>query len=128
MSLLTVIDRFNTPGGSAGQYVVTRPAAGTYVKGDYVPGSVATFNITASVQPLDARHVAVLPEGVSVEDTRRLWTATLLQPGRADAEADIVALPSEQGVELFWVFAIEGPWTMNGRTHYVATIARRSKR
>jgi hypothetical protein len=128
MALLGVIHRFATPGSAAGRYTVQRPAAGTYVVGAYIPAAPTTFPIEASVQPMAGRTSVVLPEGVSIEDTREVWTATRLQPGTQSSDADIVLLPSEQGDEPFWVFAVEGPWQMSGETHYRAQVARRRKR
>lgn len=131
MSLLDVIVRFRTPGLATadGLYQVTRTLAGDHATGQYVPGSTSTFNVTASVQPFSGRETVVLPEGVRTEDVRVLWTATELRVHDDDTDPDVVQIPGRLAAptESFYVFKVDGPWTMSGRTHYRAYVARKKK-
>lgn len=130
MSLLGVIDRFRTSGTVAGSYQVTRSTGpGDYPDGDYVPAATSTVLITASVQPADGRSTVVIPEGVRTEDVRQLWTATELRVFDSRGDGDIIMIPGglTAPVEPFYVFRIDGPWTMSGRSHYHVWCARRKK-
>lgn len=41
-----------------------RKAAGTYVNGRWVPGSVTTSSIRATVEPMKPQELQILPEGL----------------------------------------------------------------
>lgn len=132
MSLFSNISRFRTPGtGPGGTYIVTRTAPGDYVAtGEYAPGSTSTVNIVACIQPYDAgRHTVTLPEGVRTEDVRELWTTTELHVDDVNDTADVIEIPGglSAPAEPYYVFKVLGPWTMSGRTHFVAFAARRKK-
>lgn len=73
---------------------VTRHAAGSRDHGRYVEGTTSTFNITASVQPLQAREMDMLPENRRDSESFRLYTDTLLLVAdrRTGVNADKVAI------------------------------------
>ena len=63
-----VIDRFAEP------IALLREAAATLdIAGNWMPGSVTTYNIMGVVQPLKSNESFYLPEGIMAEDVRNLW-------------------------------------------------------
>lgn len=58
--------------------VIQRPVGGSYVDGEWVPGSTTDINITASVQPASREDLVNLPEGRRLSDYIRLYTSTEL--------------------------------------------------
>lgn len=133
MSLIDVVNRFRTPGAaSGGSYSVTRSGVGAYdpATGEYATGTPTTFAIVASVQPYsEGRHTVTIPEGIRTEDIRQLWTTTELRVTDDLADTDVILIPGglTAPVEPFFVFGVEGPWTMNSRTHYHVWCARRKQ-
>lgn len=133
MGLLDVISHFATPGSAPnGQYTVTRLAGGAYdpATGEFVNGAPASFTITAAVHPYSAgRHQVTLPEGARAEDVRVLWTATQLRVTDDAADNDVVMIPDglAGADEPFYVFQVNGPWTMHATTFYRAYVARRKQ-
>lgn len=119
MSLLDVIDDFATSDGEgAGLYLVARRAAGTVTAGRYAPGAITVLEITASVQPFGTNPLIVLPEGARVEDARAIYTATQLYP--APGEPDLVTI----GGLTYAVFAVQGPYELDGDVTWIAYAAR----
>lgn len=117
MTLPSVIPDFAT-----GTYTVTRRAAGALVAGRLVAGATSTFSVVMSVQPTGARDQVLMPEGVHYEDAVVAYSATELKPQKVDTgHGDEF---THEG-ETYRVFAVEGPWTMDGDTHWVVRAARR---
>lgn len=108
-----------------GTYTVTRTGAGTYPSGGYlVPGSTSTFPIVAIVQPYaGGRKMLPLPEGVRSEETKLLHTATALRTRDGNGAPDFVTI----GGEDYYVWAVEGPYTLGASTHYEVYASRRAK-
>lgn len=108
-----------------GTYTVTRRGGGTYdADGYHVAGSSSTFSIDAVVQPYaGGRRMLPLPEGVRAEDVRHVHTTTALRTRDNAGEADAIAI----GGEVYYAWAVEGPYTLGGSTHYEAYVARRGK-
>lgn len=116
--LLNVIGHLQT-----GTYVVTRTAPGSLVLGRAVAGATSVLNIVAVVQPYSAgKKMLPLPEGIRAEDTKIVHTATPLRTTDNTGAADQIAILSDNYV----VWAIQGPWTLNGSTHYKAYVTRRT--
>ncbi len=76
-------------------YTVTRPGDGAYVVGVWTPTAGSTFPIDASIQPLNGKELRLLPEGFTVDGTKKLYTETLLKAGANAAQSDTVAIGSE---------------------------------
>lgn len=110
---------------STGTYTVTRTPNGTLANGKYTPSaSPTTTPIVAVVEPYaNGRHVMPLPIGMRAEDVRIVMTTFALRTRDDAGEADIVTI----GGEPFHVFAVEGPWTLRGASHYEAYAARKAK-
>lgn len=89
--------------------VITRGAtAGTYVNGDFVPGTEETLTIIASVQPLTPDEQELQPEGSDEKERRKLYTTTSLKiqkavEGNEVQEADRFGLDGK----IFQVMAVE---------------------
>lgn len=109
----------NIPDFRTGVYTVSRPGAGTVSAGVYTPGAATTFTIDAVVQPV-GHDLRVVPEGRRVEDVRRIYTVTLLRSTASGP--DVVTIDGDP----YEVFRVDGPWTMDGETHYVAYAARQT--
>jgi len=119
MSLLDTITALATSDGDGdGAYTITRRAPGTTMLGRYTPGATSTFPITAVVVPFGQNELIVLPEGQHVEDTRVVYTSTHLHatPGAPD----LITI----GGDPFAVLAVQGPYELDGDTHFVAYVAR----
>jgi len=68
-----------------GPLVVTRPAQGQFVDGDWIPGDPAgqdQFTITASVQPLAFSETVLIPDGQRNRDAVKVYTVTELHEAR----------------------------------------------
>ncbi len=78
-----------------GTYNVSRPQGGTYVEGDWTPGTPTSFPIDASIQPLGGKDVQLLPQGFTVDGTRKLYTETFLQVGSNAAKSDTLTIGTE---------------------------------
>ncbi len=94
-------------------YTVTRPGAGSHVNGEWVPGSTSDFSIDASIQPLSARELLVLPEGRRESEIRLVLTTTEVR------NKDTVAIGSET-----WEFFNAEEWSAFGDIWYEAFIAK----
>jgi len=115
VSVISVIDAFPTSDGDgAGVYTVTRRGAETVTSGLVTYAASTTFTIAASVQPPDGRVLRALPEGRHESDVRIVLTSTALR----------IADSVEIGDEAFEVFAVEGPYELDGDTHVEAQVAR----
>jgi len=75
---------FNT-----GAYTVTRRGPTTSVGGRATLAGSSTFTIQASVQALSGRDLQRLPEGMRVQELRKLYTPTQLQ---AIGAPDVVSI------------------------------------
>ena len=92
MSLSGLIPALKT--GTA--YTVTRTVAGTMTSGRYSgPGAASTFEIAASVQPLNGKDLKAVPEAERTSHLRKLYTETALQTRTATNEADSVLIDGE---------------------------------
>lgn len=108
---------------ATGTYTVTRRAAGAMAAGRYTPGASSTFTAIMSVQPTGARDQVIMPSGVHYEDAVVCYTATELRAHDASTGAgDEFSFNGDT----YRVFAVEGPWVLDGSTHYVARAARRA--
>jgi hypothetical protein len=108
VSIAATIAHFST-----GAYTVTRAAQGSYSSGRYVAAATAQLNIDASVQPLTGRQLRSLPEAFHSENTKAIYTSTLLRTRTPTTAPDIVAI----GGENYEVFQVD-TWTLHGATHY----------
>lgn len=84
MSLLTDIlaDRDFRTGDPDRGYLVTRPAAPTFVSGLAVAGSSTTFwTGPAILRPMSGRELQALPEGYHASDVRKLMTTADIRVG-----------------------------------------------
>lgn len=70
-----------------------RTAAGTHVNGVWVPGAVTEITIRGSLQPINARELALLPEGERTRGRWKLYTRTPLRTANPAeyTEADRIA-------------------------------------
>lgn len=118
MSLQGVVGEFST-----GTYTITRtPKRGysTYGELDAVAGT-ATFLMDASVQPAGGALKA-LPEGRRAEDVRLIFCETELYDGAtAGYEPDIITIDGDP----FEIYDVDGPWTLDGFSHYQCSAARK---
>lgn len=108
-----------------GTYTVTRTGAGTYpTNGRLSAGSTSTFPITAIVQPYQGgRKMLPLPEGVRSEETKHIHTAAALRTRDGGGAQDFITISGED----YHVWAVEGPFTLGGSTHYEVYASRRAK-
>lgn len=116
MSLVPVIADFAT-----GTYTVTRTAPGAFTLGRYAPGATSTFSAVMSVQPTGARDQVIMPEGIHYEDAVVCYVAEELHA--FDATTGAGDKFTYRG-EVYRVFAVEGPWELDGGAHYVARASR----
>lgn len=120
MSLNESIDSLAT-----GDYVVTRRATGTTVKGIYTPGATTTLTIRAVMEPATGLQrvtggfeMISGHDGQHVNDIRVLYTRTQLLTRTRTNEPDLVTINSRQ----YTVFRCE-PWDLakdgaNNEVHY----------
>lgn len=107
-----------------GTYTVTRTAANTLLLGRAVAGSTSTFSIVAVVQPYaGGRKMLPLPEGVRAEETKHIHTATALRTTDSAGEADSISIDGTT----YRVWAVEGPYTLGGSTHYEAYASKKGR-
>ena len=69
---------------------VTRTAAGTTLKGRYTPGATSTVTLavgTFIVQPMGARDLLRLPEGLRTSEAKKLWSTVEL---KVEPDPDVV--------------------------------------
>lgn len=77
---------------TSGTYVVTRQATGSYVNGDWTPGSDSTFNVDGDLQPLSGADLKILPEAFHTEEVQKMYLSTELFSARDNKEADKIAI------------------------------------
>lgn len=106
-----------------GSFTVTRTAGGPLVLGRYTSGGTSTFPITVIEQPYSPRTMIPLPEGVRVEDVKLIHTNTALRTRDENGEADYITIRGEN----FYVWRVDGPYTLGGSAHYEVHAARKSK-
>jgi hypothetical protein len=101
-----ILPRFRTA------ITVKRKAAGTYTKGLYTPAPTETTIAiaNASVQPLDAEEMLLLPEGIRTRQAIKVYSPELLRTADANEEADRVVYLGE----MFEVHSVED-WDDHGR-------------
>lgn len=61
-------------------YVLTREIPGAYVEGEWIPGSTASVNIMASIQPVSGEDQITVPEGRRLTDFIKVYTGTEVLP------------------------------------------------
>lgn len=61
--------------------VMKRRAAGSFTAGRYAQGAESNVNITGSMQPLSARDIERLPDGIRERAEFKLFTISTLQTG-----------------------------------------------
>jgi len=122
MSLLDTLTRFSTAvaDGSPAGYVVTRTPVGSYINGRYTPGAPTTFTIDAVVEPSSGREIKVVAEGQYAEDTKVLWTSSVLQTMSPTTVPDLIVITGDS----YSVATINGPWNMSGVSIYKISVAR----
>lgn len=101
--------------------VVKRLAAGSYTDGVWTDGASTDVNITASIQPLTARQMLLLPEGRRNTTAYNLFTSSRLftaEPA-TNTNADKVILPDGT----YEVFSCES-WQNGIINHYKAVVTR----
>lgn len=76
----------------SGTYTVTREAVGSYVNGDWTPGSESTFTVDADLQPLSGNDLKVLPEGQHGEELQKMYLATELFTAKDTVAPDKVTI------------------------------------
>ena len=108
MSIAATITHFVT-----GTYTVTRAAQGSYTNGRYVAAATSSVSVDANVQPLTGRQLRSLPENFHSENTRAIYTNTLLRTRTPTTAPDLISIDSEN----YEVFQVEA-WTLHGATHY----------
>lgn len=113
-----IADFATTDGNGDGTYTVTRNATGSTTKGRYTPGTPSTFPIVAVVEPVGGQ-LQVVPEGRRATDVRKIFTATrlLIEP-----DPDAITI----GGETFIVYDVQGPWELDGDSHYECLAARQA--
>lgn len=115
-TLLTgVIGSFQT-----GTYTVTRtPVSGTYTNGILNAASTSTFSIVACVQPLTGREMQDLPEGRRADETKRVYTTTLLNT-TGSGEPDTVSIDGT----VYEVWKVETWPAFDGDLFYKAFVSK----
>lgn len=64
---------------------ISRMAAGSYTLGRWTDGATSTFDISASVQPLNPREIQDLPENRRFTESLKLYTETELRAGSVNS-------------------------------------------
>ena len=104
-------------------FTVTRQTEGSYVNGRLVAGSTSSLTIEALIQPISGRElIESLPEGQSVNETRLLYTTTLLQTRTATDNPDRVTFEGEP-----WTVINVEKWDAWGDVFYKVLISRREQ-
>lgn len=121
--LTRVIDKFASEGtGARGSYQVTRIAPATIGSdGRLVQPTSETFPIVAVEQPVTGRDLQVLPEGWRGEESRNLYTTTLLRTVNQDGSPDTVTIGTQA-----WVAINIKRWLAFRGVHYIVLVSRRS--
>ena len=99
----------------------TRTAAGSYVNGIWVEGTATPFTIEASVQPLRAKEMIMVPEARRNSASYRLYTDTELFTVRPNVTT------SPDRVTLFgetYEVLICEPWRNDVISHYKAIVVK----
>lgn len=102
----------------SGTYSLKRHGAGDYVEGVFVPGSVTTSTIQASVQPAGGKELQRLPEGERLQDYLAVWTTSELLTLEGSRAPDRLVI---DGAE-YEVVAVED-WLSEGN-YYKAIVHR----
>lgn len=94
MDITALIASFST---ASGTYAVTRQTSGGYTRGVANPTVNSTIQITASLQPATGQDLLRLPEGRRTNETRVIFTDTLLRTGDQGqtVEADLVLIEGD---------------------------------
>jgi hypothetical protein len=100
-----------------GTYTVRRRGARTLSLGVSTPGAETTFTADGVVQPLNGQQLSVLPSGMTMHNTRRLWTETELRAKSDTAGPDIVEISGED----YRVYQAQ-KWTGLDGDHYRALL------
>lgn len=66
--------------------VISRHAAGSYIKGVWTEGSTSAITIKATVQPLKPLEMQALPEGRRSSRAMKVYTETLLLSANEDGK------------------------------------------
>ncbi len=107
-------------------YTVSRPGAGSYVRGVWVGAAPATFTIQASAQPADGKTRENPPEGYDSKSVMVLYTDTALQ----EAQGATVAMPAGRQSDYVTLFGERydviavSPWQNGVISHYRVVVAR----
>lgn len=120
--LSNVIKKFRT-GKRDGVYYVTRITdAGVDSTGYALDPSTEQVRIEASVQPAGRQYLQVLPDGLRIEDTQIIFTATLLHASTPSQRADVVDV---DGVP-YTVVSVLGPYQLGRSFSYEVIAAKQS--
>lgn len=101
-------------------YTVTRYGAGSWVKGENVPGATTTFEVMMSIQPLNGTELLNLPEAQRTRRTVKAYAADRLFTAEQSlaAKADRVAYDGR-------VFEVQDAqnWTPTDLDHWKCVLA-----
>lgn len=115
-----IINRFGS------KHRVTRQRKeGSYIEGKWVPtGRVETFQIIASIQPIDGDMLEMLPEGERSKEMRTLYTTTKLQTVNENKtiNADIVSIDDGD-----WEVQKVEKWNPNMLDHFKCLVVRMNR-
>lgn len=118
---MNIVERMVKRFGS--RYKVTRQKnEGSYINGRWQPTSkLETFEIVASIQPIDGNQLQLLPEGERTSEMRNLYTATKLNTANEDKtiNADIILIGSD-----YWEVQKVETWSPNLLNHFKCLIVR----
>jgi hypothetical protein len=115
--LSDVIARFATHA----TLTVTRTAASTFSYGVKVPGSTSTITLTKPcVQPVSGREIRALPEGMSADDVRLLFTTTPLLASAGHPDTVVI------DGDTYAVFRVDDKWKIGSSVHYRAWCVRQT--
>jgi hypothetical protein len=66
---MSLIGRFLT-----NEYTVKRMGCGSYVQGEFVPGTLETLQVMGSMQPLNPRELKMVEEGTRIRQYFKFYT------------------------------------------------------
>jgi hypothetical protein len=79
-----------------GTYTVTRQSPSDYGDdGRLQDPTTSTFDVVASVQPVNGRELQRLPEGLRTSEVRKLYTATQLKTQGAAQDPDLIQIDGD---------------------------------
>ncbi|MCK4521419.1 MAG: hypothetical protein KAU20_02510 [Nanoarchaeota archaeon] len=99
---------------------VKRVAAGSYVLGIYQEGAESEFTIRASVQPLKANEMELLPDERRQSEAYRLYTDTPLQTAKEGKKGSPETVNADKVIiygDTFEVYSV-GTWQNQIINHY----------